>query len=206
MTVPVAIRCVVVAHFARRAQAETLGRTLGAHISMDEEGRGATWGHRRALEWAAEQSERVIVLEDDALPVPGFLELAAAALARYPDDLVSLYLGSGRPPQVQATIAERLAIADRTGATHIKLATLVHGVCYSIPRAGLPRVLGRAWGSQGDYGIGAAWNRPVVYTVPSLVDHADGPSVERHADREPRTQPRRAWRLPGGGLLRLDVP
>lgn len=189
------LRCIVIAHHTRRAQAEALAESTGAHISMDEQGRGATWGHRRALEWAAQQRERVVVLEDDAQPVPGFLERAADVLARWPDDLVSLYLGTSRPVDFQADIAERLAQADRAGQGFIKLRTLIHGVCYSIPPAGVPRVLARVWGRQPDFGIGDAWRKPVVYAVPSLVDHADGPPVEHHADGEPRVEPRRAWRL-----------
>lgn len=192
------ISCVVIGHHARRAQATRLAAALDAHLSMDEEGRGATWGHRRALEWAARQHGRVVVLEDDALPVPDFRARAAAVLARYPDDLVSLYLGTGRPVDYQPIIAARLALADSTGAAHIKLRTLVHGVCYSIPPAGLPRVLARVWGNQPDFGIGDAWNRPVIYPLPCLVDHADGAPVERHADKQPRVEPRRAWRLPPG--------
>lgn len=187
--------CVVVAHHARRAPAESLAAQLGAHLCMDDTGRGATWNHRRALEWAAQQRERVIVLEDDAVPVPDFHARAAAELGRWPDDLVSFYLGTGRPHAYQADIAQRLALLDRDGGHAIRLSTLIHGVCYSIPSAGLQRVLAQVWGQQVDYGIGAAWHRPVVYTVPSLVDHADCAPVERHADGEPRTERRRAWRL-----------
>lgn len=186
-------RCVVVGHHSRRGQAEGLARSLDAHLVMDEESHGATWNHRRALEWAAQQRERVIVLEDDAVPVPDFLERAAGVLASWPDDLVSLYLGTGRPREFQAEIRRKL---DARGADdHITLATLIHAVCYSIPPAGLQRVIGLPLGYQTDFAIGLNWGRPVVYSVPSLVDHADGPTVERHHDGELRTERRRAWKL-----------
>ena len=63
---------VVVGHHARREQAERLADSLGAHLLVDEHDRGANWNHRRALVWAGEQACRVVVLEDDALPVAGF--------------------------------------------------------------------------------------------------------------------------------------
>src|SRR5690606_12536526 len=90
------IRCVVVGHHARRAQAEALAASLDAHLCMDEADHGAMWNHRRALTWAAAQPARVIVLEDDAQPVPDFMPRAAALLARHPREMVSLYLGTGR--------------------------------------------------------------------------------------------------------------
>jgi hypothetical protein len=39
---------------------------LDAHLLIDDGNHGANWNHRRAIEWAAEQSCRVVVLEDDA--------------------------------------------------------------------------------------------------------------------------------------------
>ncbi|HVI60121.1 MAG TPA: hypothetical protein VM619_14780 [Luteimonas sp.] len=185
------IRFVLVAHHTRRGAAEALARALDAHLCMDEENHGATWNHRRALEWAREQRERVIVLEDDALPVPGFVERASAVLDRWPDDLVSLYLGTGRPQRFQAQIGEVL----QGNPDHIRLPALIHAVCYSIPPAGLQRVIGLPLTHQTDFAIGDNWGRPVVYCVPSLVDHTDGEPVERHADGEARSEARRAWRL-----------
>lgn len=152
--------------------------------------------HRRALAWAVEQSERVIIIEDDALPVPGFTNKVTDWLARFPDDLCSFYLGTGRPPQYQAQIAERLIAADRTRADYITLPQLIHGVCYSVPPQHLPRVLAR-WDSSkpADFALGDAWGAPVVYPCWSLVDHADGEPVEHHPDGEARTERRRAWRV-----------
>ncbi|MGQ7174028.1 hypothetical protein ACUOCP_55840, partial [Escherichia sp. R-CC3] len=62
---------------------------------------GRAAGHRRALEWASWQDCRVVILEDDALPVAGFTQLVGEWLYRFPDSLVSFYLGTGRPPQYQ---------------------------------------------------------------------------------------------------------
>jgi len=186
----------VVGHHARRKQAEALALSISAHLLIDEGDGGANANHRRALEWAAEQPCRVVVLEDDAMPVPWFAELVVDWLTRFPDDMLSLYLGTGRPPQYQMQIAERLIIADKTQADYITLPRLIHGVCYSVPPQHIERVLSR-WDSSkpADYAVGDAYGGAVVYPCYSLVDHADGEPVERHSDSAPRTERRRAWRL-----------
>jgi len=189
----------IVAHHSRRIMADELASKLEADIVfMDEHSAGANANHLRALRWAAEQSDRVIVIEEDALPVKLFRKEAQDWLSLFPEDMLSFYLGTGRPPQYQAHIAERLIAADRTRADHIMLPQLIHGVCYSVPPQHLPRVLAR-WESSkpADFALGDAWGAPVVYPCWSLVDHADGEPVERHPDRLPRTERRRAWRLHG---------
>lgn len=187
----------VVGHHARRQQAEVLALSIGAHLLIDEGNHGANWNHRRALEWAAEQTCRVVVLEDDALPVHGFAEKVTYWLARFPDDMLSFYLGTGRPPQYQLEIATKLIAADRDRAEHITMHRLLHAVCYSVPPSLIPKVLQR-WDSSkpADYAVGDACGGAVVYPCYSLVDHADGEPVERHPDSAPRTERRRAWRLP----------
>lgn len=90
----------IVAHHSRRTMAEELASKLEADIVfMDEHSAGANSNHLRALRWAAEQSDRVIIIEEDALPVEGFRDKAQDWLARFPDDMLSFYLGTGRPPQ-----------------------------------------------------------------------------------------------------------
>ena len=138
----------------------------------------------------------LVVLEDDAMPVAGFTDLVGECLNRFPDSLVSFYLGTGRPPQYQMQIAERLIVADKTQADYITLPRLIHGVCYSVPSQHIERVLSRWVSSKpADYAVGDAYGGTVVYPCYSLVDHADGEPVERHPDSAPRTERRRAWRL-----------
>ncbi|HAS0759102.1 TPA: hypothetical protein LU109_001300 [Enterobacter hormaechei subsp. xiangfangensis] len=186
----------VVGHHARRQQAEALALSISAHLLIDEDDGGANASHRRALEWAAEQSCRVVVCEDDALPVADFNRLAGEWLSRFPEALVSFYLGTGRPPQYQLLIAEQLIVADKNRNDFITLPRLIHGVCYSVPPQHINRVLSR-WDSSkpADYAVGDAYSGAVVYPCYSLVDHADGEPVERHPDSAPRTERRRAWRL-----------
>ena len=190
------IKFVVVGHHSRIGCAQRLAGLLNAHLLIDEGDHGANWNHRRALVWSAEQSCRVVVIEDDAMPVDLFFTPVTNWLKRFPDSLISFYLGTGRPPQYQMQIAERLILADKKRADHITLPRLIHGVCYSVPLLDIERVLSR-WDSSkpADYAVGDAYGGAVVYPCYSLVDHADGEPVERHPDSAPRTERRRAWRL-----------
>ncbi|MBY4585244.1 hypothetical protein K6M48_12640 [Enterobacter hormaechei] len=190
------IKFVVVGHHSRTGHAQRLAALLDAHLLIDDGSHGANWNHRRALEWASEQTCRVVVVEDDAMPVDLFFTPVTSWLKRFPDSLISFYLGTGRPPQYQIQIAERLIVADKTQADYITLPRLIHGVCYSVPPEHVHRVLSRWDNSKpADYAVGDAWGGSVIYPCYSLVDHADGEPVERHPDSAPRTERRRAWRL-----------
>lgn len=190
------IKFVVVGHHSRTGHAQHLAALLDAHLLIDDGNHGANWNHRRALEWAAEQTCRVVVVEDDAMPVDLFFTPVTSWLKRFPDSLISFYLGTGRPPQYQMQIAERLIVADKTQADYITLPRLIHGVCYSVPPQHIERVLSR-WdrSKPADYAVGDAYGGAVVYPCYSLVDHADGVPVERHPDSAQRTERRRAWRI-----------
>lgn len=190
------IKFVVVGHHSRRHQAEQLAESLNAHLLIDGGQHGANWNHRRAIEWASQQDCRVVILEDDAVLVNGFTEKVTAWLSRFPDELLSFYLGTGRPPQYQNEIAGMLVDADRTNGDYIAMSKLIHGVCYSLPVNKVQQVLSR-WNQTlaADYAVGDAYGSRVIYPCYSLVDHADTPTVERHPDNEPRTERRRAWRL-----------
>jgi len=190
------IKFVVVGHHSRRLQAEQLALLLSAHLLIDEGQHGANWIHRRAIEWASEQRCRVVIVEDDALPVADFVRMVPHWLTGFPEDMVSFYLGTGRPPQYQLEIATKLIDADKRQADYITINRLIHGVCYSVPAHKLQQVLSR-WncGSPADYAVSDACGGAVIYPCYSLVDHADEYPVEQHPDSTPRTERRRAWRL-----------
>lgn len=196
------IKFVVVGHHSRRLQAEQLALLLSAHLLIDEGQHGANWNHRRAITWASEQGCRVVIIEDDALSVADIIRAVPKWLARFPDDVVSFYLGTGRPPQYQLEIATKLIDADKRQADYITINRLIHGVCYSVPTHKLQQVLNR-WncGSPADYAVSDACGGTVVYPCYSLVDHADELPVELHPDSIPRTERRRAWRLYSGNII-----
>lgn len=171
---------------------------------VDFDHAGSLWNHLRALEWAARQNVRIIIMEDDAMPVDGFLRTARTWLDLLPDELVSFYLGRGAPVYRQREIASKITDAEKRGADTVKLDGLLHGVCYSVPTMKIPGMLVRITNvgrlSPSDATIGEAWRaetgRDVVYTLPSLVEHdCTLPCIHQHRGRRPSTK-RRAWRLP----------
>lgn len=191
------VKFAIVAHESRFDMAVALSDGLPNYqIFVDRESKGANANHLRALRWASTQDCRVVIMEDDALPVSGFTDKVTDWLTRFPDELVSFYLGTGRPPQYQLEIATKLIDTDKRQADYITMNRLIHGVCYSVPAGKLPQVLSR-WnhGSPADYAVGDAFGGLVVYPCYSLADHADVSTVERHPDNTPRTERRRAWRL-----------
>ncbi|MBF7956139.1 hypothetical protein [Rahnella victoriana] len=190
------IKVVVVGHHSRRHQANQLAHLLDAHLLLDEGDNGANWNHRRAIEWASQQDCRVVIMEDDALLLPGFTDSVHEWVTRFPDHLISFYLGTGRPPQYQQQIAASLIDADKRRGDYITMDRLIHGVCYSPPVSGLSRIM-QNWNrtKAADYAVGDALGGKVIYPCYSLVDHADGLTVERHPDNQPRVERRRAWRL-----------
>jgi len=190
------IKFAVVGHHSRRQQAQALTDLLDGHLFIDEEDHGANWNHRRAIGWASQQECRVVIMEDDALLLPGFTDSVREWVTRFPDNLISFYLGTGRPPQYQQQIAASLIDADKRRGDYITMDRLIHGVCYSPPVSGLSRII-QNWNrtKAADYAVGDALGGKVIYTCYSLVDHADGLTVERHPDNQPRVERRRAWRL-----------
>lgn len=190
------IKFCVVGHHQRWEMANHLSDMLNAHLLIDDGDHGANWNHRRAIEWASLQGCRVVICEDDAIPVPGFIGKVNEWLNRFPEDLCSFYLGTGRPPKYQLQIAVNLIDADKRQRDYITMPRLMHAVCYSPPVSGLDRIM-QNWNDSkaADFAVSDALGGKVIYPCYSLVEHADVSTVERHPDNEPRKERRRAWRL-----------
>jgi hypothetical protein len=188
------MQVIIVGHHSRSEWAERLQKALpGAAWIIDFANQGSTAIHRRAIQLAATMSERCVIMEDDAIPVCGFAERADAWVQRFPDDLISFYLGTSRPLKWQPRIDKAL---QETTEDYVLLRHLLHGVCYSIPQHKAAWVLNRmAPHPEADFSIGMAWAGAVVYQVESLVEHRDGKPVEAHYDGQPRTEPRVARKL-----------
>lgn len=71
------VKFIVVGHHSRHKQALRLAESLSAFLLIDNSYRGANWNYHRALQWAAEQSSKVVVLKDDAQPVRGIIDQVA---------------------------------------------------------------------------------------------------------------------------------
>lgn len=190
---------IIVAHEARYEQARELARLLGdVDVSLDD-GTLGDWGnHAQALSWGAQQPcTHVMLIEDDAQPITeGFWESAYRAVRAAPASPISFYVGTGRPRQ--RGTRQAIEAADAQGSTWLEADNMLWGVCYVLPVDDIEPLI--RWASGASFaaasdGLVGAWyrkeGRAVLYTWPSLVDHADGEPVikGRH-----RPEARKAWR------------
>lgn len=194
----------IVAHVDRYEQASRLRENVSAHyIAYDSGSLGCRGNHVRVWSDLADSTtEWVLVLEDDAEPIYEFTEpQLQQALDNAPSPIVSLYLGTGHPRHRQGDIARALNRADKAQAHWISARHLLHAVAVAVrielvkpmihgirghPKAPIDEAI-TMW---------AISNRhTIAYTVPSLCNHADQPSlIAVHPDRRRHSQPRRAWR------------
>src|SRR5262245_57477048 len=196
----------VVAHTQRRRMALALADEVGAAVIGEDDGHlGCGHNHRRVWTQLSEHhTQWLCVLEDDAVPVSGFLDQLDAALATAPEPVVSLYLGRDRPPQYQDAIARAIECADAdSDVCWIVAPRLYQAVGVAMVAELVPAMVDytrRKAFFPIDDGI-ASWvmrnQYRVAHTWPSLVDHRDGPSVA-HAVRPAgrvawRTGARDAW-------------
>lgn len=202
----------VVAHYSRHERATRLADIVGAEVVTVDQGTvGAGANHEICYDWlASSRSAWTVVLEDDAMPVRGFTAQLEQVLRVAPTPLVSLYLGRGRPPHWQVSIA-RVIAGD---ANFLLGSELLHHVAVAIRTPMIPEMLAfiRA---DPDYAAGrlpideaiGRWARqaakvPVSYAHPSIVNHdPDLPTViKRHLSQHKsedgkrgRTHIRKAW-------------
>lgn len=195
----------VVADTRRRQQAWDLAGILDAKVlSYDEGGHlGCRTNHLKVWTKLLQHGgDWAVVLEDDAVPVTGFIDQVAGALADPPSDVVGLYLGKGYPRAWQRFIKK--ATADVT-ANYIVSTHVLHGLATAIRMHlvdDMLRFITNMQPAQQQWPIDEQithWCRlrgyPVSYTLPSLVDHADGPSLLVHPDGDDRSLTRVAYRV-----------
>lgn len=193
----------IVAHSTRKAQAFDLAITLDASIAYDLGDHGPGANHRRAWQLAnTSAADHVLVIEDDAVLCSNFRDRLAALLDSAPTPIVSLYSGTSYPLHLADQAANAATQAEANGHDWFTLPTLNHAVAVCIRQDHVDSMLDHTNGSPLpiDEAIGA-WasdhHTAVSYTAPSLVDHADGPTVIDHPDGLGRTLPRRAIRFAG---------
>lgn len=189
----------VVGHVSRQNQAHRLARAWGARLFLDSGQLGEWTNHRRAWKWCASQpwQDWSLVLQDDALPVQTMLTDLTEGLKTLPDEgLVSLYLGTGYPRAWQRRI--RRALDSSGGACWAEANHLLHGVAVAAPTAWADNLVDVEHAQMPYDDTLSLWvrreKRSVFYTLPSLVDHADGQTLVDHRGQA-RTEPRRAWQI-----------
>lgn len=166
-----------------------LGESVPVH--WDSEGKASgnadrVWRQARSA-WGmfSEQADWHVLLQDDAVVCPDFLEGLALALDHVREPaIVSGYLGQGRlVPQRWAHLADR---ADQQGACWIRSNTLMWGVCIAMRTADIPAMIDwcdRRAAIPDDMrvsGWAKRYGRSVWYPWPSLVDHRPIASLTKH--------------------------
>lgn len=207
---------IIVHHPARPWPDRILAEFPDAHVLVDVGGRGAPGMHLQALEHAAGTGERVLVLEDDAIPVQG----AGGMVEQFLDGrgqglpLVSFYLGAGAPVDKQPEIETAVERAKTMGGGLVRLPDLYHAVAYSIRSDRAARVVEALHGAAAIMG-GFPANGPIDrligqaagetwYWLPSPFDHDDAmPSTVPHRGPRPEPGSRRAHWL-AGPLVELE--
>lgn len=187
----------IVGHVDRLTRVEALADTVGAdYVSVDDGTLGCEGNHRKVRARLAQSDDDwSIVLEDDAVPCDDFIAQLDQVLAVAPTPIVGLYLGRSNPPAWQGFIGH----IQHDPAHWAICSHLLHGVGTAIHTDLVPDMLGHIHGMA--YPIDDAitdWARAkhlmVGYTRPSLVDHADEPTlIASRYDGGRRDQPRTAW-------------
>jgi hypothetical protein len=199
----------VVGHHRRAGRARRLANKVSAEmITVDPGNLGPVRNHLVAWEWLADATDDwSLVLEDDAEPIEDFVKQARLALDACPSAVASLYLGRARPPHWQDCIARVIMRPE----CWLMGAELLHGVAVAVRTHLVPVMLAEVCKTveNRDWPVDEAisdWCQrneiKVAYSHPSLVNHADIPSVidnhqSRHATdsltRADHREPRRAW-------------
>lgn len=197
----------IVAHIDRRQRTNRLHAELSEQFptalfeDTPAQGLGCDYNHLRAWDETASMatSPWCAVFEDDAEPVPDLAYHLGQALFYSPAPIVSLYLGRGRPVHWQRRIGNAMrfdrpfivtthllhcvAVCIRTELVHELIedakVAINHGVHKPIDEALTEAIQNR--------------NLPVAYTAPSLVQHADEPSLAEHRWGKHTSEPRVAW-------------
>lgn len=198
----------VVAHSSRRDRAGRLYAELNLFfrtgLFLDDGSLGCEFNHLQAWDSiaASATTEWCMVLEDDAEPIPDLAQQLGRVLPASPAPVVSLYLGRGRPTHWQ----RRVGNAMRFDRPFIVTTHLLHCVAVCIRTELVGDLLDDARDAitEANKPIDEALtealqkrNLPIAYTNPSLVDHADEPSVAIHRYEQPQLEPRVAWSVGG---------
>ena len=196
----------IVAHTARAEHAHTLMDQVGAaYTSVDNGTLGCNGNHKQVWTWLNNHTDGwAIVLEDDSLPTPDFLHQASQALAVAPSPIVSFYLGKHHIPTLDIEQHKQQAItkAQAADAHWITSRQLLHAVAVAVRTDVLSDLLSYGTQFPGTFPndeVISHWanatGNTVAYTWPSLVDHADQPTLFVHPDKLPRPPGRKAYKL-----------
>lgn len=172
----------VVAHQKRYNMAFKLATDVKAdEVFMDDGFKGEWKNHEYAWKCAARSGKsHAVILQDDAVPIDNFREHVIEACKQRPYSAISLYTGTHRPRKEE--VINAVQIAENSGASWLTADTLMWGVGVVLPCDRIEFVLEEAKKSSLPYDqrlgfVFQQFDELVYYTWPSLVDHADQPTV-----------------------------
>ena len=190
------ISATVMAHPDRAKHAKALERKLTKMPFTDVytiyDDSNSEWDTgSRALKWGLGKADYHLVIQDDAVLTPGFYDNLEAAITAAPHkSLISLYTGRVRPlpSRVQAAVDKAAYVS------WLRYHLLLWGVAIVIPTDHIEPMLDYVADRNDllyDTRIGIFYQGnmiPVLYTVPSLVDHNDkiGSLLAHGGTDEPR--------------------
>lgn len=208
-TINMNITVTVMAHPARKSQAESLALELKSYpftdvtITWDE--LNSEWDTgRRAWSRGVGRGDWHLVVQDDAILTPLFYDNLVNAINTLPSDktMISLYVGQAKP--LGRRVKE--AVAKAYYATWLRLNMLTWGVAVIMPSDHIEPMLEMVgeprWDETPyDVRIGMFYQRnriPIYYTMPSLVDHDEGLGSLLEHDVPSDEPPRVAHRVAEG--------
>jgi len=203
---PPKVSVAVMAHPRRAAMVEDLLASIGGHVEVawDQENREWETG-RRALLAYDPSAEWHVVVQDDAIVCGDFRASVAHLAARHTEsEVIGLYLGAVRP--YGAAVERAVTAAERAGASWVLSERLMWGVGTAFPVAALDALVhaaDRARPAEYDFRLSVAMRvtgMTARYSLPSLVDHRQGPSILNHPDNA-----RHARRFIGSDTSALDL-
>ena len=183
----------VMAHTSRLDHAHRLATQLDAMVSLDDGSLGENANGDRAWSMCNPLRDWAVVIQDDAMPYRHFTRHLDSVLNRATADVVGLYVGTSQPRPLLVTRAVQQAEHHKAG--WITASHMYWGVGIAIRTQLVPDMLEHVHGDPRPYDarIGA-WardtRRTIAYCWPSILDHADGPSLVHF-----RSKPRRAHKV-----------
>jgi GR25 family glycosyltransferase involved in LPS biosynthesis len=189
----------IVAHKDRKGLALDLSERVDADmISIDDGYLGCDTNHKIVWKNLLDfEAQWLVVLEDDAVPVPDLRGQLDDMLQASPTNVVGLYLGRMRQPKHQSQIFAATQQADAVDAHWIVGTYCFNTVGIAIRYSLVPEMLANLQAYLPiDQAIGR-WLRTkghtIAYAWPSPLDHADLPTLVQHPDGRERRPGRVAW-------------
>lgn len=195
----------IVAHPRRAKVVSSLGPRVSPEVVVwDNKNRGCEANHRRAWQWlslGADQDGYSVILEDDVIAVENFRSQLDQVLAVTDAPVVSLYLGRGRPPHWQPTIAQTITSLPSPDVCWLRTNALLSAQGYAVKTELLNSLLAGTtdYGDPIDEQVSAwvqAHDLYVDYTWPSIIEHRSDlkPLITgRETASDPRQERRVAW-------------